>query len=208
MATDSQSPSEILAAAQQRNQETKGRLMNILAMRQEYFRRLEEKYEQQMAEAEAAAAAEQQESSQNWLHAAGTGALVGSAGGPVGTAVGAGLGAFAGIASAHEARKSKDPKASLWDTIKKPAGDKFEWQKDLPIPGIAAATGAVAGASSGKAKGGTPAAPSENISSKDYSGMSNRDIQLENADMEADFASRSAGEFTPDANLYDPSRGF
>lgn len=159
MSYDAMSAAELRSSAEQRYQQSRQRLMGLMESRRQYAQELQSKYDAEMAQQQADLEGQQREAGHNWLQGAGMGAQLGMAGGPWGALIGGGLGAVAGIAQSAQgyAKEGHGRWGSIGQALIHPAGEKFEWQKDIPLGPIAGVVGGLAAQGATPAKGGTMA---------------------------------------------------
>lgn len=138
MAYDSPSASQLRSNAESRHAQSRSRLMNLMAARQQRVDELAAEQEALLAQQQREVEEQQNEGSRNWLGSAASGAMIGSMFNPgLGTAIGGGVGALAGIAGSYMNRqdqnKGEGKLASLGKAFAHPMGDKFDGVSDLPI---------------------------------------------------------------------------
>jgi hypothetical protein len=190
MAYNSPTAAELRANAEGRYAATRGRLMNLLAARQQYANQLHAQEQARLAEQEAELEAQRNEGQRNWLNMAGQGAMVGSVGGPWGALIGGAVGAGVGLAGSAANRQKENGGGfggfmkGVGQSFVKPVGDKWDGMSDIPVAGIAAGAASV-----------TRNSPAKGVTGEDAAAM--------NAQFEQERFARTgrAGYMTPDNPL-------
>lgn len=150
------SADELRAGYAARRQDALNRMSQMAMARNAYMLEEQKKAERAAALARAQGEAAQKEQGSNWLNMAGTGAMVGSAGGPWGAVIGGAIGAGVGI---YGSMKSGN---SFGDAVTHPVGHKWDGMADIPV--------LQAGATAGRLSSGNPGA---------VGAKANQDKQLE-----------------------------
>ncbi len=158
------SADELRAQFSARRDQAMQRLMALGVARSRYMQEQEAKMEAAAKKAEAQRMAAEREGGRNWLNMAGTGAQIGSAGGPWGALIGAGVGAAAGLYGATKSRGGG--LGAFGKSLTRPMGDKWDGMQDIPLGGLV--TGATL---AGKAAGIGQSASTGPYKGSGYHGM-------------------------------------